>query len=70
MKNRDIDLVIPKDEDMDKILKIVIHSMETINGDKGSALKLLNILNKQSITNYLGRFDKKVATTQTNDSIR
>ena len=62
MKNRDIDLVIPKDQDMDKILKIVIHGMQTINGDKGSAVKLLDILNTQCLTNYLSRFDKKVVT--------
>lgn len=52
LEHRDIDLVIPDDADMDRLLKLLIHSMSTINGAKGSASKLIMHLNKQVVDEY------------------
>ena len=40
MKDRDVDLVIPKEKDMDQLITILIHAMETVDGTKGSRIKL------------------------------
>ena len=46
LKNRDIDLVIPDDADMNRFLKLLIHSLRTLDGAKGTADKLIQIINK------------------------
>ena len=52
LPNRDVDLVIPNDQDMNKLLKLLIHSMSTVDGCKGSATKLIEILNKEASDDY------------------
>ena len=46
LEGRDIDLVVPDDRDMDKLLRVLIYNMKTVNGDRGSAVKLIEALNK------------------------
>lgn len=46
LKNRDVDLVIKKQEDMDMFLQFLIYQMNTINGIKNSSLKLQKLVNK------------------------
>ena len=47
--HRDVDLVIKNDKDMDRLLKFLIYKMQTIDGIKGSSIKILEVLNKQRI---------------------
>ena len=47
MSNRDIDLVIRNDEDMEKILKFLIYNLKTLDGSKDSALKLIQKMNDE-----------------------
>ena len=44
MSNRDLDLVVRNDEDMERILKFLIFNLKTIDGTRGSALKLLDYM--------------------------
>lgn len=44
LSNRDVDLVIPNEKQMDLFLKFIIMRIRTIDGNKDSANKLLNIL--------------------------
>ena len=48
LENRDVDLVIPDQKDMDRVLKLLIHSLNTLNCERGSAGKLLALLNDQA----------------------
>jgi len=41
LPNRDIDLVIRDEKDMEKILKFLIYNLKTVDGNKDSALKLI-----------------------------
>ena len=47
MKDRDVDLVIPKEKDMDQLITILIHAMETVDGTKGSRIKLEKTIIKE-----------------------
>ena len=35
--NRDVDLVIPNEKDMDDLIAVVVKHMNTVDGNKGSA---------------------------------
>jgi hypothetical protein len=37
MKHREVDLVIPDDNDMNDFLELLIDAMDTVNGHKNSA---------------------------------
>lgn len=50
--NRDVDLVIRDEKQMNRLLKYLIHNMKTLDGNKNSALKVLELMNKQSIKDY------------------
>ena len=41
MSNRDVDLVIRNDSDMEMVLKFLIFNLKTLDGNKNSALKLI-----------------------------
>ena len=41
ISNRDIDLVIRKEEDMEKFIKFLIYNLKTLDGSKNSALKII-----------------------------
>jgi hypothetical protein len=40
LKDRDVDLVIQKDSDLNQLLILLIDAMETVDGNKGSRVKL------------------------------
>jgi hypothetical protein len=44
LSHRDVDLVIKNDKDMDDLIKVVVHAMDTVDGNKGSALHLKKVL--------------------------
>lgn len=44
LSHRDVDLVITKQEDMDNLLKYLIHNMVTRDGSRGSAKRLLKFM--------------------------
>ena len=44
LSHRDVDLVIPDEKDMDKLLMFLIHSMYTVDGVKGSATQILDLM--------------------------
>lgn len=45
---RDVDLVIRCEKNMQRFLKFIISGMKTLDGRKGSADKILKLLNDQS----------------------
>ena len=45
LKSREVNLVIPEDRDMNLLLKYLINKLSTIDGNRGSADKLLALLN-------------------------
>ena len=44
--------MIPNDEDMDRLLKLLIHSLSTLDWIRGSANNLLKVLNKKAVKDY------------------
>lgn len=48
LPNRQIDLVIRDQEDMNKLLKFLIFRLKTVDGQRGSALGVLEALNQQT----------------------
>lgn len=48
LKRRDIDLVIKDDASMELFLKFLIYQLKTMDGSRGSATQLLNLMNKQA----------------------
>ena len=52
MAHRDVDLVVPRDSDMDALLKFLIHKLRTIDGCRGSAEKIIETLQAQCETEY------------------
>jgi hypothetical protein len=49
MSNRDIDLVIRNDDEMEKVLKFLIYNMKTLDGSKNSALKLIKAMREEKV---------------------
>ena len=43
--HRDVDLVIPDQKQMDMFLTFLVHSLKTLDGERDSAVKLLDTLN-------------------------
>ena len=52
MGNRDVDLVIRCEKHMKYVLKFIISGMRTLDGRKGTADQILNLLNEQSFEKY------------------
>lgn len=50
--NRDVDLVIRCEQHMKYVLKFMISGMRTLDGRKGTADKMLKLLNEQSFDKY------------------
>ena len=48
LKHREVNLVIRQQKDMDKLIKFLIYSIDSINGQRGSSLKLQKTLIAQS----------------------
>ena len=49
MSNRDIDLVIRNEEDMERIIKFLIYNLKTVDGTKDSAVKLIEKMKYEKI---------------------
>jgi hypothetical protein len=49
MSNRDVDLVIRNDDDMEKVLKFLIYNLKTVDGAKNSALKLIQRVTQERL---------------------
>lgn len=47
LHNRDVDLVIRNEEDMENIIKLLVYKLKTMDGSKGSAVKMINYLQTQ-----------------------
>ena len=45
LNHRDVDLVIRDEQDMNKFLKLIINKMKTVDGNKDSAIGILNLIN-------------------------
>ena len=50
--NRDVDLVIKSEEDMRNVLKFMIQAMRTLDGRRGTAEKMLQVMNQQGCDEY------------------
>ena len=51
---------------MDYFLKFLIHNLETIDGKRGSAIKVLELMDRESIEEY----KKKHKKTDVSESVR
>ena len=52
LKHRDVDLVIRDQRDMERLLKVLIHAMKTMDGRRDSAKHILSTLNRQEIQRF------------------
>ena len=52
LNHREVDIVITDTEQMDMLLKFLIQILRTVDGRRGSANKILAIMNEQSIQKY------------------
>ena len=52
MKHRDVDLVIRNEKHMQMLIQYLVHNMKTLDGQRGSAVKILEELRKQKVTEY------------------
>lgn len=50
--NRDLDLVIRSEKHMKFVLKFLIHSIRTMDGRRGTAEKVLSLMNQQSFEEH------------------
>lgn len=64
LKHRDVDLVIPNDKDMDELLELIVDTMVTVNGVKGSA-KL--IYQKMHYLKYIREYKRQKELAKRND---
>ena len=57
---KDLDLVIKKPKNMMKLVRFLIHAMETIDGNKGSSVQLKKSVfdQKQMLSNQSSVFNK------------
>ena len=51
--NRDIDLVIRDLKDMKLLLKLLVYKMKTLDGTKNSGKKLLDLLTKNDVKEFM-----------------
>ena len=56
----DVDLVIKSETHMRIIIKLLVHSLRTINGHKDTALVIIEQLNKQGIRDYTKLMRKEI----------
>lgn len=49
LRNRDVDLVIRDQTNMNKLMRFLIYNLKTFDGARGSAQGIINALNKQGI---------------------
>lgn len=44
LKERSVDLVIPNDQDFDRLVKYLLYKMDSVDGNKDSGLKIFQLL--------------------------
>lgn len=52
LSNRDVDLVIRCEQDMRRLIKLLVYRMCTLDGNKNSALKLLNLMYEERVKQF------------------
>jgi len=70
LSHRDVDLVIRNESQMNCLLKLLIHSMRTMDGHKGTADKMLEAMNKQSKEEYLKHTGKQLISESVAQKIK
>ena len=60
LKDRDVQIVIRNQESMDNLIKFLIYNLDTLNGLRGSSIKLQNTLMKESKTNQMSRIKNQI----------
>lgn len=60
LPNRNVDLVIDKESDMDMLLKFMINSLRTVDGQRGTADKILNNIQKEGESEVLKKSGNKI----------
>ena len=58
--NRDVDLSIKSEQDMKNILKFIIQAIRTLDGRRGTADKVLQVMNNQEFDQYKEKNDTTV----------
>ena len=53
MKHRDVDLVIKNEKHMEMLIQYLVHHMQTLDGQRGSATKILEELRRQKVKEYM-----------------
>ena len=53
LKHREVDLVIPNEKDMERFIKFLIHNLRCMDGCRGSADKLLELMQKEGEEAYM-----------------
>jgi len=59
MKHRYVDLVIKNEDDMNILLKFLIYTLKTADGNRNSAPPIIEALNCQKINEYKTQFNKE-----------
>ena len=65
LQRREVNLVIPDKDQLEMLLKFLIHKMRTLNGSKGTANKILRLLNERAIATYKKQQQKRVISEST-----
>lgn len=55
LHHRDVDLVIPDDTQMKVLIKFLVYRLKTVDGVRGSAQSLLNLMNERGIKEFLDK---------------
>ena len=53
LSHRDVDLVITNEQHMSTFIKFLVYRMKTLDGNRGSAIRALEAMNKQAIKDFL-----------------
>jgi len=62
LNHREVDLVIRNEAEMKILLTFLIYRMKTLDGNKNSAVPILEALNKQTVREYLNETGRKIVT--------
>lgn len=68
--NRNVDLVIPNEDDMNMLLKFLITKMRTLDGTRGSANKILDLMQKEGEADFMSKSGKKFVSESVRHQIK
>ena len=69
MAGRDLNLVIKDELNMKRLLKFLIFKMKTVDGKKGSGVKILKELNKEALKSILAKNPKRSSVISKKSSV-